>query len=268
MGATCVRCSRPIGEPASGALCDECRARLRILLAARAGVRRAGERSLLGALAVASVLTLALVLGLLRQFGSVAAEPMRQQHGVWQILGGATFISPVGMAADRMGNLYVVDAANSRIDKLAPDGTLLATLGSRGNAPGQLDRPTAVALDPIGNVYVADTANSRIEKLSVTGVPLGTWGSFGSGPGQFNGPHGVAVDHEGNVYVGDTGNDRVQKLSPFKPEHVKKYPEIHEYFWRATKLAGEAKHSVDPAKGQELLDAIQQIDKVFWETKE
>ena len=54
----------------------------------------------------------------------------------------------------------------------------------------------------------------------------------------------------------------------FKPEHVKKYPEIHEYFWRATKLAGEAKHSVDPAKGQELLDAIVKIDKVFWETKE
>ena len=54
----------------------------------------------------------------------------------------------------------------------------------------------------------------------------------------------------------------------FKPEHLKKYPEIHKLFWTATKLAGEAKHSVDPAKGQELLDAIQKIDKVFWETKE
>jgi nickel superoxide dismutase len=54
----------------------------------------------------------------------------------------------------------------------------------------------------------------------------------------------------------------------FKPEHAKKYPEIHEHFWHATKLAGEAKHSVDPAKGQELLDAIQKIDKIFWETKE
>ena len=54
----------------------------------------------------------------------------------------------------------------------------------------------------------------------------------------------------------------------FKPEHVEKYPEIHDYFWQATKLAGEAKHSVDPAKGQELLDAIVKIDKVFWETKE
>src|SRR5205807_3882102 len=53
----------------------------------------------------------------------------------------------------------------------------------------------------------------------------------------------------------------------FKPEHVKKYPEIHELFWTATKLAGEAKHSVDPKKGQELLEAIEKIDKIFWETK-
>src|SRR5437764_12350533 len=53
----------------------------------------------------------------------------------------------------------------------------------------------------------------------------------------------------------------------FKPEHAKKYPEIHDHFWQATKLAGEAKHSVDPAKGQELLDAIEKIDKIFWETK-
>jgi nickel superoxide dismutase len=53
----------------------------------------------------------------------------------------------------------------------------------------------------------------------------------------------------------------------FKPEHLKKYPELHELFWTATKLAGEAKHTVDPAKGQELLDAIAKIDKIFWETK-
>ena len=53
----------------------------------------------------------------------------------------------------------------------------------------------------------------------------------------------------------------------FKPEHLKKYPELHELFWTATKLAGEAKHSVDPKKGQELLDAIAKIDKIFWETK-
>jgi len=53
----------------------------------------------------------------------------------------------------------------------------------------------------------------------------------------------------------------------FKPEHLEKYPQLHEVFWSATKEAGAAKKSEDPAQGQKLLDAIAEIDKIFWETK-
>jgi nickel superoxide dismutase len=53
----------------------------------------------------------------------------------------------------------------------------------------------------------------------------------------------------------------------FKPDHLQKYPQLHDLFWKATKAAGKAKHSVDPAQGQELLDQIGEIDKIFWDTK-
>jgi nickel superoxide dismutase len=53
----------------------------------------------------------------------------------------------------------------------------------------------------------------------------------------------------------------------FKPEHVEKYPNLHDLFWNATKEAGNAKKSNDPAQGQKLLDSIDEIAKVFWETK-
>jgi nickel superoxide dismutase len=53
----------------------------------------------------------------------------------------------------------------------------------------------------------------------------------------------------------------------FKPPHLEAYPELHDTFWKATKLAGDAKKSQDPALGQQLLDAIAEIDKIFWETK-
>jgi nickel superoxide dismutase len=53
----------------------------------------------------------------------------------------------------------------------------------------------------------------------------------------------------------------------FKPEHVEKFPDLHEKFWKATKLAGESKKSTDPAQGQQLLDAIDDLGKIFWETK-
>ncbi len=53
----------------------------------------------------------------------------------------------------------------------------------------------------------------------------------------------------------------------FKPEHLEKYPNLHDLFWGATKEAGAAKKSDDPAQGQKLLDSIDEIAKVFWETK-
>jgi nickel superoxide dismutase len=53
----------------------------------------------------------------------------------------------------------------------------------------------------------------------------------------------------------------------FKTEHLEKYPQLHDLFWKATKEAGLAKKSQDPQQGQGLLDAIAEIDKIFWETK-
>ncbi len=53
----------------------------------------------------------------------------------------------------------------------------------------------------------------------------------------------------------------------FKPDHLKKYPQLHDLFWNATKEAGLAKKSQDPGQGQKLLDLIGEIDKIFWETK-
>ena len=53
----------------------------------------------------------------------------------------------------------------------------------------------------------------------------------------------------------------------FKPEHLEKFPNLHDLFWKATKQAGNTKKSVDPAEGQKLLDIIAEIDKIFKETK-
>ena len=55
----------------------------------------------------------------------------------------------------------------------------------------------------------------------------------------------------------------------FKPPHFEKYPQLHELFNKATKAAGAsgAKGEVDPAKADELLGMIAEIDKIFWETK-
>jgi nickel superoxide dismutase len=55
----------------------------------------------------------------------------------------------------------------------------------------------------------------------------------------------------------------------FKPPHFEKYPQLHELFNKATKAAGAGgvKGSTDPKTGQELLDFIEDISTIFWETK-
>jgi len=54
----------------------------------------------------------------------------------------------------------------------------------------------------------------------------------------------------------------------FKPHHVEQFPGLHDLFWRATKAAGDAKKSMDPAVSQGLIDLISEVSEVFWQTEE
>ena len=53
----------------------------------------------------------------------------------------------------------------------------------------------------------------------------------------------------------------------FKPQHLEQFPNLHDLFWQATKAAGKAKQTVDPADQQRLLDLIGEIDDVFQKSK-
>jgi nickel superoxide dismutase len=56
----------------------------------------------------------------------------------------------------------------------------------------------------------------------------------------------------------------------FKAPHFERYPQLHQLFNEATKLAGAsgAKGSADPAVAEQLLVKIDEIAKIFWETKQ
>src|SRR5947207_632988 len=55
----------------------------------------------------------------------------------------------------------------------------------------------------------------------------------------------------------------------FKPPHFEKYPQLHQLFNEATKLAGAGgtKGSLDVKTADDLLGKIAEIDRIFWETK-
>ena len=53
----------------------------------------------------------------------------------------------------------------------------------------------------------------------------------------------------------------------FKPHHLEAYPNLHDTFWKATKLCSTVKVEVNAEHAAELMDAIKEIHGIFWATK-
>ena len=121
---------------------------------------------------------------------------------------------PGGVTVDAVGNVYVSDTHNNRIQKFTGRGVYLSQWGCGGTNAGCFDYPQGLATDSSGNVYVADTHNNRVQKFTASGAFINQWGNWGSNAGEFDSPYSVAVDPAGNVYVADAHNDRIQKFSP------------------------------------------------------
>ena len=49
----------------------------------------------------------------------------------------------------------------------------------------------------------------------------------------------------------------------FKPEHLEMFPDLHDIFWKATKLCSDVKRTVNKEKGEELLKAVENISEMF-----
>ncbi|HTD39239.1 MAG TPA: NHL repeat-containing protein [Mucilaginibacter sp.] len=148
--------------------------------------------------------------------------------GASDVPDSVSFSSPLGVAVDSSGNVYVADYENNLIRKITSAGVVstLAGSGAAGANDG-LDTaatfklPEAVAVDVAGNIYVADNGNNLIRKVTPAGQ-VSTFagsGQRGSANGtgsaaSFNSPFGIAVDVAGNVYVADSGNNLIRKITP------------------------------------------------------
>jgi len=53
----------------------------------------------------------------------------------------------------------------------------------------------------------------------------------------------------------------------FKPEHVERYPDLHDRTWKILKLAGKNKQNIDAAAAAELEAAVKEFADIFWSTK-
>jgi DNA-binding beta-propeller fold protein YncE len=154
--------------------------------------------------------------------------------------GNGQFEHPEGIAVDSVGNVYVADYLNDRIQKFTSSGGWIRSW--------TVSTPQGVAVDSSDVVYVAGGGQIRrfdgsgnaltnwvsngavgitfdasddawvmaataITEYDNSGSFIATYGSSGVGDGQLKGAEGIAIGAGGKVYVADTDNGRIQRFS-------------------------------------------------------
>ncbi|HQF88240.1 MAG TPA: NHL repeat-containing protein [Acidobacteriota bacterium] len=77
--------------------------------------------------------------------------------------------APKGACADALGNIYVADTNNHRIQKFGHDGSVALVFGEEGADAGQLYYPRVVRVDAAGDIFVADSKHGRVQKFNADG---------------------------------------------------------------------------------------------------
>ena len=130
----------------------------------------------------------------------------------------ARFAFPAGVTVDGAGNIFILDAANKVIRKIASDGSVTTPV----SLPPPWGNPQGIAIDATGNFYITDPRYGTVSKISPTGVittfaGMNDRGGTNDGTGtqaRFWSPTGIAIDSAGNFYVADAYSYTIRKITP------------------------------------------------------
>jgi len=144
--------------------------------------------------------------------------------------------------------------------------TITNKLESLVNAPvaeAHCDGPCGI-YDPAAARITGEAVRSMTKKMLDNHVPDGNddaaWASYLNTMSRFAAikeEQAEATKHELLVLWTDY----------FKPEHMEKFPDLHETFWNAAKQCSAAKQNVDLDAANALMASIEKIHGMFWQSK-
>jgi sugar lactone lactonase YvrE len=151
--------------------------------------------------------------------------------------------TPIDVAFDAAGNMYITDTYNHRIREVAKTTGIITTIAGSGPYGGccngafagdggpataaRLYQPTELLFDSAGRLVFSDTYNNRIRRISEAGIittiagsttiPNGFCDPFTEGSqataAVLCGPLGLSLDPTGTLFFTDYYNNRVRKIT-------------------------------------------------------
>jgi uncharacterized protein (TIGR03437 family) len=130
--------------------------------------------------------------------------------------------SPLGIALDNAGNLYIADTGNNRIREVTASTGVITTIAGNGTGSttgdggeavnATMNQPVAVAVDTTGNVFVAERSGDVVREINTNGI-INTVAGTGVA-GAPSSETGVALQQNLNQPQGlmfDSGNNRIRR---------------------------------------------------------
>jgi sugar lactone lactonase YvrE len=144
----------------------------------------------------------------------------------------APLVDPRAVAADRQGNVYILERNGHALRVVSPDGKIRTVVNASGQkgATGDggdaraatMNGPKHLCIDRDDNVIIADAENNLVRKyVPATGKILRVAGTGKKGAAGLDGapeqcelarPHGVTVGLDGLLFITDSYNDRILKI--------------------------------------------------------
>ncbi len=141
---------------------------------------------------------------------------------------GATAIesrltTPLGLAADETGMVYIADSQNSRILGVTSAGVVNVFVShQRRTEEPRIREPDGLTLDGQGNLYFADPLGNRLWRLDleeVRATPIAGTGVAGDSSdgtealaADLDSPAGIAIGPNGRIYFSETGKHRIRRI--------------------------------------------------------
>ena len=136
---------------------------------------------------------------------------------------------PVGVVADKAGNIYFTEMTSNRVRKVDTAGIITTIAGTGANAhsgdngpatAADVSGPSGIAVDTAGNIFFTEFIGLTVRKISTTGTittVAGGGSTYANGVAAtatilYN-PVSLAVDRANNIYIDDHQMNVIRKIN-------------------------------------------------------